>query len=216
MTDHAPADDTLMAPDSVSTHADGPDVLSPLPEATRDAAREVADGAPAGEGTLAWSLTADPNPFHRRLVFTDGDLPVLDLSLDPLTVQDLLVALGHVHTAQRAALGLGAAAGLAAAVGVADTEVADTEVADAEVADAEVVVATLGTVPGASRDLSDAAAEDGDDGAPVSVAADDEDTVAPAASSPLTWAWWRQHKLLAFLLLFAAISAGIGALTGSP
>lgn len=176
MNDANPADEDAMVTDSMTP-----------------AARDEADAPPAPEVVgLQWEVTAEPNPFHRRLLVTDGPEPVVDLVLDPLVVQDLIASLAHVHAAQCAALGL--PANPARSVPSPDPDEVEDEVAAMSAGDAVV------------------AGEGGEDASSPSGHALSQTPVV--GGGPMTLAWWWQHKLLAFLLLFAVVFAAVGACAG--
>lgn len=190
MSDTEPADENVMASDSTAPTDADPTL-----------ARNASDGPHGDEGdALTWMVTAEANPFHRRLVVTTHDTPTLDLLLDPLVVQDLLVALGNVHADQRRVLGL-APLDDAAAAPVHDHHV-------------DAAAELAGDAPNRSQSAGDDDNAMDADGAPVA-AADGVAPPPPSTGGPMTLGWWWQHKLLGFLLLFAAVFAGIGALTGS-
>lgn len=161
-------------------------------EAMTPAPRDEGDAAPVVEAVgLRWEVTAEPNPFHRRLLVIDESEPVLDLALDPLVVQDLIVSLTHVHAAQCTALGL-----------PADAPRHVPAIVPATVEE-EIANKAPGTAVATSEDADIAGST-----------SDGATQLQATGGGPLTLAWWWQHKLLAFLLLFAVVFTAVGAFTG--
>lgn len=176
-------------------------------------------------GPLLWQVTTEPNPFHRRLIVTTADAALLDLSLDPLLLRDLIEALSLVHDAQRAALGVTAAS---LTVGDQGENTPITPITpDGPPADSSAHV-----TPHRALEVDDLGADaDGVDS--DTLAADDPDShVQPddesatrdsrpvpnpetsvASVNPLAFEWWWSHKLLAFLLIFAAVFFVVGTVT---
>lgn len=203
--------------------ATGPDE-STASEPTAIAPGRAQDPLPA-TGPLMWQVTTEPNPFHRRLIVTTPDTSLLDLSLDPLLLRDLIEALSLVHDAQRAALGITAAS---LPVGDQSENAPPTPTApDNPQPDSSAHVTPHHAL---EVDDLDAGADDVDSDA---LATDDPDShVQPdgesvtrdsrpvpnpetsvASVNPLTFEWWWSHKLLAFLLIFAAVFFVVGTVT---
>lgn len=183
-----PADESVMAPDETTANgaAAGGDPIT---------------AAHDNGGGLEWTVTDEANPFHRRFVVTACEATVLDLLLDPLVVQDILAALRQVNADQRRVLGL-------------PSEPVTSTVLSSD--DSTLGEAANGTAAESSSDDIDEGplVAEGVQSSAVEAAGDTPPSLGPAGG-PLTLVWWWQHKLLAFLLLFAAVFAGVGALTGS-
>jgi hypothetical protein len=192
----APAVDVEMPLDTDPAETEDEQVeaeRTPLISTPAEVQHSDADAAPILG--LRWAVTDEPNPFHRRLVLSTDGMAVLDLSLDPLLLQDLLASLAYVRDAQRAVLGL----------------------VDAPISTPVAPAASPGPAPTAPASV-EAEPTDAltDSTHPVSMESDASVAATTGLSTPsafTTFAWWRSHKLLAFLLIFGAVFFIVGSLT---
>lgn len=195
---------------SVEKQPDGEQHDGAQPDEEFDTSTEAATGAPHSEApsapasvivepttengvALDWYITDDANPFHRRLLVNDAAGPLVDLFLDPLVVQDLIASLSMVHNAQRTAMGLTPVTAQAS-----ETHLPEGLPEEHEVAHPHVRANATSQAQGST----------------VNQGRPDTATTAPTAG-PTTITWWWRHKLLAFLLVFAAVFFVHGTVTGT-
>lgn len=175
------------------------------PSAASDEKSEVEGPSEAHEGLL-WMVTGESNPFQQRLMFTHNAVPILDLTLDPLLLRDLITSLAHVQEAQRAVLGVGVTTseGIATSPSTpTDQPATGSHPAENENAAAADLNITSITEP----DDADA------DGEPDTTHGEGTPQAVIGSGAFTTFAWWRTHKLLAFLLAFAVMAFILGTVT---
>lgn len=214
-----PADATIVQDEQAERHTPHPEVTptgvvamsadenrdSGAPDVTHVTEPE-ANGEPAEAQHdvvgLRWAITDEANPFQRRLLFTRDSAIVLDLSLDPLLLQDLLYSLAVLRESQRSVLGIGPAGR------EEDPVPSGPEMSDDE-SNAPI---------GAGNDCDLYQSLDhalGDDWTEPTTPTVPDGTASLALAPFPSFGWWKVHKLLAFLLLFGAFFFVLGTINPS-